>query len=56
MAASDLERILDDWAMAWSSGSSNDPDLVLPFLPTTVFSRTLPSAWSLVAKRNFVTS
>ena len=29
MATSDLERMLDDWALAWSSGSSNDPELVL---------------------------
>jgi len=26
MATSDLERVLDDWAMAWSSGLSNDPE------------------------------
>ena len=29
MATSDLERMLDDWAMAWSSGSSTDPELIL---------------------------
>jgi hypothetical protein len=26
MATSDLERMLDDWAIAWSS---NDPELIL---------------------------
>ena len=31
MAPSDLERMLDDWAMAWSSGSSTDPELILAF-------------------------
>ena len=29
MATSDLERMLDDWALAWSSGSSSDPEKVL---------------------------
>ena len=29
MATSNLERMIDDWAMAWSSASSNDPVLVL---------------------------
>jgi len=29
MATSDLDRMLDDCAIAWSSGSSNDPELVL---------------------------
>ena len=29
MATSDLERMLDDWAMAWSSAENNDPEMVL---------------------------
>jgi steroid delta-isomerase-like uncharacterized protein len=29
MATSDLERMLDDWAIAWSSNDSNDPERVL---------------------------
>ena len=29
MATSDLERMLDDWAMAWSSADNNDPERVL---------------------------
>ena len=29
VATSDLERMLDDWALAWSSGSSSDPEKVL---------------------------
>jgi steroid delta-isomerase-like uncharacterized protein len=29
MATSDLARMLDDWAIAWSSSDSNDPDRVL---------------------------
>ena len=30
MATSDLERMLDDWAMAWSSNANdNDPERVL---------------------------
>ena len=29
MATSDLERMLDDWALAWSSGSSKDPEHLL---------------------------
>ncbi len=29
MATSDLERMLDDWAMAWSSAENNDPERVL---------------------------
>ena len=29
MAASDLERMLDDWAIAWSSDDTNDPERVL---------------------------
>jgi steroid delta-isomerase-like uncharacterized protein len=29
MATSDLERLLDDWATAWSSNDSNDPERVL---------------------------
>jgi steroid delta-isomerase-like uncharacterized protein len=30
MANSDLERMLDDWARAWSSAENNDPERVLP--------------------------
>jgi hypothetical protein len=52
MVTSDLERMLDDWAIAWSSDDTNDSERVLALLPTTVFSRTLPSAWSLAARRN----
>src|SRR5262249_37430954 len=38
MATSDLERMLDDWAMAWSSGSSTDPELILAlFVADCVF-------------------
>ena len=55
MATSELERMLDDWAMAWSSSNSYDPERILALLSTTVFSRTLPSAWSLAVKRNFET-
>lgn len=29
MAKTSLERVLDDWAIAWSSGESNDPERVL---------------------------
>ena len=29
MATSDLERMLDEWAMAWSSAENNDPERVL---------------------------
>jgi steroid delta-isomerase-like uncharacterized protein len=29
MATSDLDRMLDDWAMAWSSAENNDPERVL---------------------------
>jgi steroid delta-isomerase-like uncharacterized protein len=29
MATSDLERMLDDWAIAWSSEDTNDPERVL---------------------------
>ena len=32
MAASDLERMLDDWAIAWSSAENNDPERVLALL------------------------
>ena len=56
MVTSHLERMLNDWAMAWSSAENNEPERVLALLPTTVFSRTLPSAWSLGAKRNFAAS
>jgi steroid delta-isomerase-like uncharacterized protein len=38
MAASDLERMIDDWAIAWSSGDSNDPERVLAlFVDDCVF-------------------
>jgi predicted dinucleotide-binding enzyme len=40
VATSDLERMLDDWAIAWSSNDTSDPERVLALLPTTVFSRT----------------
>jgi hypothetical protein len=56
MATPDLERMLDDWAIAWSSNDSNDPERILALLPRTVFSRTLPLAWWLAAKRNFAAS
>jgi ketosteroid isomerase-like protein len=29
MATSGLERVLDDWAIAWSSNGSSDPERVL---------------------------
>ncbi len=29
MATSDLERMLDDWTIAWSSAENNDPERVL---------------------------
>ena len=29
MATADVERMLDEWAMAWSSNESNDPERVL---------------------------
>ena len=29
MATSDLEQLLDDWAIAWSANDSNDPERVL---------------------------
>jgi steroid delta-isomerase-like uncharacterized protein len=29
MATADLERLLDEWAMAWSSNENNDPERVL---------------------------
>jgi len=29
MVTSDLERMLDDWAMVWSSAENNDPERVL---------------------------
>lgn len=29
MATSDLDRMLDDWAVAWSANESNDPERVL---------------------------
>jgi steroid delta-isomerase-like uncharacterized protein len=29
MATSDLDRMLDDWAMAWSSAENNDPERVV---------------------------
>src|SRR5258708_29859877 len=31
MATSDLERMLDEWAMAWSSIDNKDPERVLAF-------------------------
>jgi steroid delta-isomerase-like uncharacterized protein len=38
MAASDLERMIDDWAIAWSSNDSNDPERVLAlFVDDCVF-------------------
>jgi len=29
MVTSDLERMLDDWAIAWTSAENNDPERVL---------------------------
>jgi len=29
MATTDLERMLDEWAMAWSSAEKNEPERVL---------------------------
>src|SRR6266850_7187702 len=52
MATSDLERMFDDWAIAWSSGHLTILNLLLPFLPMTVFSRTLPSPRSRAAIRS----
>ena len=38
MATSDLERLLDDWATAWSSSDSSDPERVLAlFVDNCVF-------------------
>lgn len=38
MATSELERMLDDWAMAWSSNDSYDPERVLAlFVDDCVF-------------------
>jgi steroid delta-isomerase-like uncharacterized protein len=38
MATSDLERMIDDWAIAWSSTDSNDPERVLAlFVDECVF-------------------
>ncbi len=56
MATSDLERMFDDWALAWSSGSTNDPELVLAlFTNAALFLRTLPSSESF-AKRTIAAS
>ena len=38
MATPDVERLLDDWAIAWSSKEANDPELVLAlFVDVCVF-------------------
>ena len=29
MATADVERLLDEWALAWSSAEQNDPERVL---------------------------
>ena len=55
MATSDLERLFDDWALAWSSNdSSNEPERVLFLFVDDCFLKTLPSVCLPGVKRDFV--